>query len=214
MHSASGHGGWIGQASPSDSSRFMAAVLVTQDSSLPVRVREMSSSAATVEGPVEPDIGAAARLVRGRLQVGGTILSSEAGRCTIRFRSLVPVHEWLAPPANLDQERIDEAVWLIKAGSIPLPTAASRQARKPQTATRLALDLEMVIGLLDSHTDYLTDDETTPSCFDAQLQHLDIARQTIVTVAEILRAGLDNEQSISRLHNLRLCCHQAIEGTG
>lgn len=101
---------------------FLAAALHAPRYSAPVRVRNMSATGALVEAAAVPDAGTEIRLVRGSLAIPGEVAWSAAGRCGLHFSSLVSVHEWMVPPANREQQRVDDAVRLFKAGAIPLPS--------------------------------------------------------------------------------------------
>src|SRR5574338_707014 len=89
---------------------FLAAVLHGGKSSSPVRLRNMSSEGALAEGVDVPQAGSEVRLVRGSLAASATVAWSAQGRCGLHFSSPVSVREWLAPPANQDQQRVDDAV--------------------------------------------------------------------------------------------------------
>jgi hypothetical protein len=190
------------------SNMFIAAVLKGASFSLPVRIRNMSCTGALVEGAAVPSAGSTIQLVRGALAVPGAVVWSNEGRCGLRFASLVAVREWLAPPSNREQQRVDDIFRVIKAGAIPLPIgAASHDAATP---SELATDLRAVSKLLESHCEQVLGDPGAVACHGDRLQDLDIVLQTIATVADILVGDADDHSTGSRLQNLRASWQQAL----
>jgi len=191
---------------------FLAAVLKGSAFSVPVRIRNMSSTGALIEGAAMPDGGSSVRLIRGSLMIPAEVVWSAAGRCGLRFAGAVSVKEWLAPPSNREQKRVDSTVRVIKAGAIPLPVGAeSHDASSP---LELFLDLRGASKLLEGHCEELLGDPQALLRYGDKLQNLDIVLQTIGAVADML-AGQGDEQSIvSRLQNLRVSARQALERAG
>jgi hypothetical protein len=188
---------------------FLAAVLRLADSSLPVKIRNMSSTGALVEGPTIPELDSAVHLIRGSLAVAAQVAWSEQGRCGLRFSSLVSIREWLAPPSNREQLRVDDAVRLVKAGAIPLHVGA--QAHDSAWLTELGLDLRAVRRLLEGHCDDMMTSPEAMMRFGERLQNLDIVLQTIAAVADMLVGDADERSTVSRLQNLRVSTRQALE---
>lgn len=191
---------------------FLAAVLHGDGFSAPVKVRNMSPTGALVEAAAVPNVGAAVHLVRGSLTITGQIVWSWQGRCGVRFASLVSVREWLAPPANRDQQRVDDAVRLLKSGTIPLApvTAAANSAGSRQFGD----DLRNLARLLEALTDHLIGNEATLLAHGDELQDLDIAVQTLNAVASAIGGDGDGLGDLSRIENLRASCRQALARGG
>jgi hypothetical protein len=188
---------------------FLAAVLKGSAFSVPVRIRNMSSTGALVEGAAMPDGGSSVRLIRGSLMIPAEVVWSAAGRCGLRFGGVVSVKEWLAPPSNREQKRVDSTVRVIKAGAIPLPVGA--EPHDASSPLELFLDLRGASKLLEGHCEELLSDPQALLRYGDKLQNLDIVLQTIGAVADML-AGQGDEQSIvSRLQNLRVSARQALE---
>jgi hypothetical protein len=163
---------------------FIAAVLKGERFSAPVRIRNMSSTGAFVEGAAVPEKGSSVRLMRGALAVPAEAVWSSQGRCGLRFSSLVSVREWLAPPSNRQQQRVDDTLRVIKAGAIPLPLAPeSHDAASP---IELGADLKTACALLDHHCEVLLGDPQAAARYGEQLQNLDIVLQMLGAVADML----------------------------
>lgn len=184
---------------------FLGAVLQGFGFSVPVNVRNMSSTGAMVEGAAVPPAGSAACLTRGPLMVPAEVVWSETGRCGLRFASLVSVREWLAAPANVEQKRVDEVVRLVKAGAIPLPVGS--EAAPAISSQQLGFDLRTACRLIEAYCEDMgTEDPMPPSA-----QNLDIALQTIAAVADLIAAECDDRAAARRLENLRSSSRQALE---
>ena len=191
---------------------FLAAVLRGSAFSIPVRIRNMSSTGALVEGAAMPDGGSSVRLIRGSLMIPAEVAWSAGGRCGLRFDGTVSIKEWLAPPSNKEQKRVDSAVRVIKAGAIPLPLGAeSHDASSP---LELYLDLRAASKLLEGHCEELLGDPEALLRYGDKLQNLDIVLQTIGAVADMLTGQGDEPSILSRLQNLRVSSRQALERAG
>ena len=192
---------------------FLAAMLYGVGYSAPVKIRNMSASGALAEGAAVPEVGVAIRLVRGSLSVPGIVRWANEGRCGIEFASLVCVRDWLAPPANSEQQRVDDVVRLVKGGAVALNPAprsitgitSSRHCAVP---AQLGDDLRRVCALIDKLGESLLCDEATVVRHGLELQNFDICRQTIAAVADVL--GGDSNEAANRLENLRVGCEQAL----
>jgi hypothetical protein len=187
---------------------FLAAVLKGAAFSVPVRIRNMSGAGALVEGAAGPDSGSAVRLIRGPLMIPAVVVWSVEGRCGLRFSSPVSVREWLAPPSNREQQRVDDTVRVVKAGAIPLPLGA-----EPHDATfpdELGLDLRIACRLLEGHCNDLLGDPQAVARYGERLQNLDIVLQTMAAVADMLARNGDERSIVSRLQNLRVSSREAF----
>lgn len=191
---------------------FLAAIMHGDGFSAPVKVRNMSATGALVEAAAMPEKGAAVQLVRGSLAIAGEVVWSSEGRCGLHFSSLVSVREWLAPPANRDQQRVDDAVRLLKSGVIPLASVAG--TAKSAGSGQFEADLRAVARLLEALTEQLISNEATLLAHGDELQTLDIAVQTLDAVAGAMgREGAEGA-IFSRIENLRASCRQALARGG
>lgn len=168
----------------------------------------MSGSGALVEGAAVPEGGAFVHLIRGQLTVAADVVWSAGGRCGLRFASLVSIQEWLAPPANREQRRVDDAMRVMKAGAIPLPLGPL--PHDASSEVELATDLGAVAKLLEAHCEDLLVDPQALVRYGDRLQNLDIVLQTIGAVADMLSGKGDEQVIASRLQNLRVSARQAV----
>ena len=169
----------------------------------------MSSDGALAEGVDVPQAGSEVRLVRGSLAASATVAWSAQGRCGLHFSSPVSVREWLAPPANQDQQRVDDAVRLLKAGAIPL--APEAVAAKSANQDGLGSDLKSIARLLELLTEHLAGNEATVLAHADDLPDLDIAVQTLNVFANSLTDDADEASMQARLANLRVSYRRALE---
>lgn len=74
---------------------FLVATLYFGGAGSPVRVRNMSTTGALVEGAALPAAGTAIILRRGALEAPATTAWSEAGKAGLAFAGPLEVSEWL-----------------------------------------------------------------------------------------------------------------------
>lgn len=191
---------------------FLGAVIRGAGLSLPVKVRNMSVSGALVEGADLPEEDADIELVRGSLSICATVAWSAPGRCGLRFSSLACVRDWLAAPANPGQQRVDDAVRLLKLGAVPMPQrpASSTEAQNGNQSLQFGEDLRRVIRLIDDLCQDLSSDTDLMIRRGEKLQNMDIALQTLAAVADGLAGGAAESAVADRLANLRASCVAAL----
>lgn len=195
------------------SSMFVAAVLQAGGEHAPVKVRNMSANGAMIDSPMVPPPGTNAHLIRGALRAHGTVVWSRNNKCGLHFSSELSVREWLAPPSNVEQQRIDDIVALVKSGASVPPTlgVTPEPAFLPRSDTPLVDDLETVIKLMDDLESELISSEETVARHGMKLQNLDIAMQMVRAIArEIAPAGSGDTSSLAKLKDLRVACAQAL----
>ena len=192
---------------------YIAAILSSQDISSPAKIRNMSATGALAETSIVPDVGSLIRLVRGSLSVEGRIAWATAGRCGIRFNSLVAVGEWMSPTPNKAQKGVDDTVALLKAGALPISAARqSRAENESPIAAELATELRQVSSMLDELGNELASDDHVLQNFGKQLQGLDLAQQTLELAAAILSNGCRSAADLaSRLQSLSASRVQATK---
>src|SRR5688572_18679488 len=154
---------------------FLAATMHAGGNATAVKIRDLSPIGAQVESSTFPEVGSAMTLARGHLSVQGQVSWSTQRRCGLRFSNRISVQEWMASPANLEQQRVDHAVAAVKAGAVPIAAPAHRFA----SAQGLADDLARVSRLLEKLGDALASDPALVTEYGIPLQNLDIAMQTL-----------------------------------
>jgi hypothetical protein len=205
------HGGGQPRAA-ARASLYLAAALYCDGRSSAVRIRNMSARGALVDCDPIPDPGVLVQLVRGGLIVHALVVWSADGRCGLKFSGSVDVQQWRAPPANLEQQRVDEVVRLVKAGAVPLPVpplAYPAPEEIPSTG-RIADDLRRVAELLDQLGETLAGDAEIVEHYGADLQKLDIATQVIAAVNAVIEGYGDPDPEAAKLVALRRSADEAL----
>jgi hypothetical protein len=163
-----------------------------------------------IETPVGPPAGTEVDLKRGALVARGTVAWSSANRCGLHFSSEVSVNDWLAAPAKVEQQRVDDIVAIVKAGRLQ-PSLEPLRAAEPRTHDQLADDLSEVVKLMQDLEDDLSSSDATLERHGIKLQHLDIAMQMLRAVANELTPSVNpTSAGNAKLRDLRVACSQAL----
>jgi hypothetical protein len=195
---------------------YLTAAIYVESAAIPVKIRNMSSSGALVEGNVVPPTGSAARLVRGALAENALVAWSAQGRCGLKFPRQIEVERWLAPPANGEQQRVDELVGIVRAGAVPFPHSKlgpPGAGTGYDAAAKLAEDICRISALLDSLADDLASDASLVARHGDRLQNLDIAVQMLSAIGSLLPPNEDGTAATEKLECLRRSALQALEST-
>lgn len=162
---------------------FLAAQLLAGGRATNVKVRDMSSAGALVEGTDLPPDGSTVRLERGPLGVGGRIVWSRPGRCGLAFDSPIAVEQWMPGRARAPHQAVVDRM-VAQVRSLP-PTAAPASpvdtgARAYGTAPDDPLAaVSRAIALVDSLNDALGDDADVVLRHGTSLQQIDLALQLL-----------------------------------
>lgn len=177
------------QASPVDArqerrtSLFVMATLYANSGSWPVRVRDLSSAGALVEGAILPPEGTSIRLNRGTLSVVGEIIWCRDGRAGLRFDSNLSVADWLPRGrASMAQQRVDEMVQHAKSSITADPPVLAAQQLLQSKKINVG-ELEQLGAAIDSLALDLAADEHVFARHMAKLQTLDLVSQTLRKLA-------------------------------
>ena len=162
---------------------FVMAAIFAGLGSEPVKVRNLSSNGALVEGASLPQPGTHVRLCRADLNVEGEIVWCRDGRAGLRFNSAVAVADWLPQgSAKADQQRVDRLVHQIKTSGVassPSSAAPSEGLGKDFSVAELN-DLRVAIQSL---AEDLAADTAIVERHWSKLQTLDIVAQAFVKLA-------------------------------
>ncbi|MET0308024.1 MAG: PilZ domain-containing protein [Sphingomonas sp.] len=164
----------------------------------PVRLRNLSSSGAMLEGSALPDPGVALVLRRSDIQMGATVVWRLLGRCGVRFDEMtVSVDEWVAgvrtPSFNgqQGQARVDAIQSAVRTGA-PLPAEAPAPASDrlsvAELEARVAEEIVYVRRLLDDLGEEVAEDPIMLQRHMRALQNLDRASQVLEHIGTILSA--------------------------
>ena len=212
MQDSSRHDDAAGGRADARTNLFMAATLRVAGNDIPIKIRDLSSTGAQIESAVQPEIGAAITLIRGRLSVEGRAIWCVESRCGLQFAARVSVPDWMANPVNREQRRVDNIVTAVKAGTKPRAAPADQ---KSQEQPQAAEDLERVALLLDCLGETLANDPALIAKHGIALQNLDIAMQTLNALAATMKAGPPADTAtMVRLNELRTSCAEALLASG
>jgi hypothetical protein len=128
---------------------FLTAVLRHNNTSGPVRIRNISAIGAMIEGEKLPAKGSAVRLERGSLGAGGVIVRELANARGIRFDLPVEVNEWVKRTGNLGQRQVDSAVAAVRSGSTLNGQAEVRRRSVQELLAQLQQVCERTASLPD-----------------------------------------------------------------
>lgn len=96
---------------------FVAATLYSGERSIPVHIRNMSSSGALIESSAIAERGTKVVLKRGSLQVVGCVAWKLDRRAGLAFEATVCVADWMSRYPSAKQQRVDEIVAGFKTNS-------------------------------------------------------------------------------------------------
>ncbi|HEU4704684.1 MAG TPA: hypothetical protein VFS45_03100, partial [Sphingomicrobium sp.] len=153
--------------------------------SYPVRIRDLSPTGARVETAIVPEVGAEAKLVRGRLGIACMVTWSADHFCGLRFTAPISVLEWMTHRVAQERRRHDDLA--LPGGGGGGGAGIRLEAEK---AARVARDLARVSRLLDALGEALAGDPHVVARHGVRLHTLGLAMQTLAALSEtILSAG-------------------------
>lgn len=170
---------------------YLSATIQFDRVSAAIRIRDLSTGGARIEGSTFPAVGSSAHISRGALSAAGTVVWRDHKACGFRFDEPLLIDNWMPPRSLRDQQVVDEMVDAVKSGSAVLQL---RQPGPPSKALRddlpqrLAEELAYVGRLLESLGDDLCNEPLVVARHSEKLQNLDIAAQILGHVAALLVA--------------------------
>ncbi|MGV3556197.1 MAG: hypothetical protein ACO1OD_13180 [Croceibacterium sp.] len=178
---------------------MLAATIEASGVSLPVRIRNMASRGAMVDGSYLPAPGTAVVLSRLSLKVSGTVVWRLEGRCGLELADQVVPDEWVAgvcagvPRTNFGQARVDGIQKALRQGAEML--AASPSESPPQGIDRdrldslIAAEIDQVARALEEALDELSENPDVLARHERALQSVDIACAILDSLSPVLRAA-------------------------
>ena len=97
---------------------FLSAALVAGDVCLPVRIRNISTMGALLDGQSLPSEGAPVELRRGQLNAVGRIAWLQDKHCGIRFDNRIATEPWVRRVEHAGQRKVDVVVAAVRAGNV------------------------------------------------------------------------------------------------
>jgi len=122
---------------------FLTAALETGAGSAPVRIRNLSSVGALVDGTSLPPVGAKVSLLRGHLSASGEIVWQEKTNCGIRFDHAINVIDWVQRPGHSGQQRVDGIVAAIRNSS-HVPRELQQASEGDETLAEISRALDQI----------------------------------------------------------------------
>ena len=166
---------------------FVIAELSSASALGKVKIRNMSSGGAMVEGPALPMPSAQCRILRGTLELEGEIVWVAGNRAGIRFNGTAHVAEWL-PNAGRSQTDVDRVVAAAKSGAMPsddrFPSSGVAAPAPLMSRVVDANHAASVADQLEELADALSGDMDVVSRHLGKLQALDLAVQTLRKLAD------------------------------
>ena len=157
---------------------FVMAALHADRDGGPVKLRNISSIGALVEGERLPDTGSTIELRKGPLTASGSVVWRHANRAGLAFSGRTDVSYWL--PNKSGQVKVDHVFQRLKdeqnspAASVPAPLHQSQIT---------AGDMNRVAASLDDLADALALNDHVIFHYANKLQALDIAAQLLRKLA-------------------------------
>ncbi len=164
-------------------SLFAMATLYAGLGSWAVKVRDLSSRGALVEGGDIPPPGTSVRLCRGSLTIMGEIVWCRAGRAGLRLESSLAIAEWLpGSRATAPQQRVDEIVQQVRASGT-MPSLSPGHHPTLQSNKLSAVELTRLRIAIEALAEDLAADAHVVNRHMSKLQTLDVAAQALGKLA-------------------------------
>jgi hypothetical protein len=170
-----------GRARPLRTNMFVMATIYAGGGSAPVKIRNLSTTGALIEGTRIPPQTAEISLRRGGLNVTGKVVWCSNGRAGLEFESPISVAHWLpGGEALVEQERIDA----VFHGATGQGEPASGPVELTQETVTVAEILKSK-AMLEALADALADDADVLVRHGGQIQALDLAIQVLGKLAGV-----------------------------
>lgn len=192
---------------------MLAATIEASGESVPVRIRNMSSAGAMVDGASLPEPGLRITLRRLQMAASAVTVWSSDGRCGLQLAETVDPDEWVAgaPKASKSacvvQARIDGVQAALRSGSaLPEETTAEApdQLAAHEIDLRIADELSHLYRMIEGVVDALSEDVDVLMRHQKTLQNADIARAILEALERVVRAE-DRASAIAAIdmHDMR-----------
>jgi hypothetical protein len=158
---------------------FVLATLSATTVTGPIKIRNMSSTGALIEGAPLPQMGEQVRLRKGQLSACGTVVWLDAGRAGVRFDNRVEVAAWL-PAQSGKHQAADQGSHQVNADWSRDSVSRVPNVKPPP------LDRNDLLGLaeaLDGLANDLAGDPRAVARYTTSLQTLEVASKTLRKLA-------------------------------
>jgi hypothetical protein len=152
---------------------FLAARLDAGKTSVAVRIRNISSHGALLDGADIPAAGATIRLSRGSLVAVGEVAWREKQHAGVTFQHPVDVERWVQRAGHAGQERVDQVVNALRRSErVPQPTGSKQEEA-----------LGVISAELDQICERFANTRHMSVEFGEELLRLDVIAQTLRQLA-------------------------------
>lgn len=128
---------------------FLAATLSAGARQIPVRIRNISTRGALIEGSGLPSAGSQIGLMRGPLSIAGHLAWEGNRAAGLNFDSEIVVADWVRGSGHGGQQRVDQVVAALRASS-KIPAAPPEESQSASLAA-ISAALERICERLASH---------------------------------------------------------------
>ena len=192
---------------------MLAATLEESGVGVPVRIRNMSTRGALIDGDYLPSPGATIELARLAMRVTGTVVWRQHGRCGVKLGTDVRPDEWVAGvrkgavAAHLGQTRVDEIQAALRHGTAMSASPAESVVRvidRDKLDARIASEIAAATRALDAALDELSENPEVLARHQQALQSIDIACAILALLPPVLRAA-DRDKAVQavEMHEVR-----------
>lgn len=156
---------------------FVLAAISALSASGPVKIRNLSSRGALIEGATLPSTGERVELRRGTRQASGRVAWCQNGKAGLRFDGRVDVYDWM-PRGQDGQQLVDRVAEETKAYGATT-TSSLADASASHLLAPAPFDLRKLARALDSLADDLAEDASITARLGSKLQTLDVVSQVL-----------------------------------
>lgn len=172
---------------------FLTGIIRFAATSRPIRIRNISSTGALIEGLGLPTVDSSVILSRGSLCADGVVVWCKHQKSGVRFEKPISIEDWLpSVTINSAQLNVDTLIASVRSGRADNgkpERKAIETSPIPDLTSRLAEELAYVMRLLDSLGDDLSSEPAVLARHSDKLQNLDISTQILGQIARILTAA-------------------------
>ena len=177
---------------------MLAATLEASGAGVPVRIRNMASRGAMVDGSYLPSPGTTVVLSRLALKVSAKVVWRLDGRCGLELAEEVRPEDWVAgvragvPRSSLGQARVDGIQEALRQGAeMPVPPVETSAVAVDHDRLDglIAAEIDKVREALDRALDELTESPEVLARHERALQAIDIACAILDSLTPVLRAA-------------------------
>lgn len=170
---------------------FLAAVARWDETSAPVRLRDLSATGARLEGAMLPDLDKPVSLSRGELRCEGRVVWREQGRCGVKFSDPLHLHAWVPSRGEHAQEKVDRMIARVRFEQANGEEAAPPLAMGPAEPlpVRIAEELACTARLLEGLSDMLVADPLVVARHSPHLKDIGLSARVLAHIALILASA-------------------------